>query len=124
MNNLRGCELSYGDHPGRCFGCGAQLPPLRRKWCSESCEHSWKINHVWSYARAEAIARTQGHCEVCRDPEDAEVHHDPPVGKRGYGVGCQHHQEHLHPLCHGHHLEADRIIRARPGTVTQLSLVA
>lgn len=121
---MKGCDNSYGDNDqGRCTQCGEALPPLRRRWCSEHCERIWQANHVWPIARAAALARTGGTCELCRDPEDVEVHHDPPVGKHGYGHGCSHHQEKLHPLCVDHHHEAHRALRAKPGTVIQLSLV-
>lgn len=82
--------------------------------------HAWQENHVWSFARAAALARDEERCTICGDPEDLEVHHDPPVGKRGYGMGCQHHQDKLHTLCVTHHLEAHAVLRAVPGA--QLAL--
>lgn len=122
---LQHCRLAHGDHAdGRCAWCGEQLPPLRRRWCRDACELAWKVNHVWASARVEALVRAGGRCAVCKDPEDLEVHHDPPVKARGgYGMGCQHHQDRLTVLCVAHHREADAARRAKPGTVTQLSLI-
>jgi len=86
------------------------------------CEQ-WRQNHVWSVARETALARARRRCEVCGSL-DVEVHHDPPVGSRGYGQGCQHHQDRLHVRCPAHHRELDRALRAAPGTPTQLTLIA
>lgn len=62
---------------------------------------------------------------ICRDPEDPEVHHKVPVGKRGYLPGCIHHLDNLETLCHAHHVEADMARRhAAKGEPVQLSLVA
>jgi hypothetical protein len=74
----------------------------------------------------EALVRAGGRCAVCGDTEDLEVHHDPPVerSRAGYGHGCQHHQDKLRVLCVAHHAEAHRLLRAEPGTVTQLRLIA
>lgn len=122
---LQHCSIAHGDHgDGRCAWDGARLPPGRRRWCSEACAQRWRENHVWSAARPAALERAAG-CELCHDPEDLEVHHDPPVGERGYGHGCQHHQENLHVLCVPHHREADMARRhAARGEAVQLSLIA
>lgn len=122
---LQHCVLAHGDlADGRCAWCGGLLPPRRSRWCSDACSRAWAANHVWSIARRAALYRAGERCEVCGDPEDLEVHHDPPVGRRGYGQGCQHHQANLHVLCLLHHREAEAALRAQPGTVTQLRLVA
>lgn len=118
---LRYCSLAHGDHhDGLCAWCGSLLPPLRRRWCSDACSVAWRDNHVWSFARAAALSRDDGRCRVCADPEDLEVHHDPPVGRRGYGQGCQHHLAKLRTLCSLHHLEAHDVLRSAPGA--QLAL--
>ncbi len=123
---LQHCSVAYGDrHDGRCAWDGSPLPPLRRRWCSTLCERAWQANHVWTAARLAALARADGRCEVCGDPEDPEVHHDPAVKERGgYGHGCQHHQDKLTVLCSPHHVEADKARRAEPGHATQLTLIA
>lgn len=122
MSQTRGCPLSIGS-PYRCPVCDGSLPSLRSSFCSTACELSWRINHLWDSARDAALLRTGGTCEVCSSPDGVEVHHDPPVGRRGYGQGCQHHQANLRPLCHAHHREAHRALRALPRP-TQLALIA
>lgn len=120
MLRLARCPLAHGDRSdGRCAWCGAPLPPRASRWCSRSCRHAFRINHVWAEARAHRLLADGERCAVCGDPEDLQVHHDPPVARPGgYGHGCQHHQEKLITLCRAHHME-----RHREGDV-QLSLLA
>jgi len=82
----------------------------------------WSINHYWHAARAYALTRSP-RCEICGDPEDLEVHHRTPVGG-DRSAGCRHHHDRLVVLCAVHHAEHTRAERARPGTVTQLSLLS
>lgn len=83
----------------------------------------YRIHHVWSSARAEAIRRAEGRCEVCRS-EPVEVHHDPPLAGQGRGPSCAHHQDRLRVLCRRHHLERHVAMRAPAGYAIQLSLIA
>lgn len=122
---LRHCTVAHGDHAdGRCAWCGDPLPPRRSRWCSTSCSVAWRDNHIWQFARKAALERDGFQCVICASTDRVSVHHDPPVGRRGYSMGCHHHQSKLATLCAEHHIEADKAIRARPGTVTQLSLLA
>lgn len=109
---------------GRCGACGRGLPSPRGSWCSNVCELAWRINHIWSAARAEAIRRAGGRCEVCGSADGIQVHHDPPVrGRGGYARGCAHHQRALHVVCEGHHRELERLLR-HPNETRQLALIA
>lgn len=125
---LQHCSLAHGDHAdGLCAWDGQPLPPLRRRWCSDACEYAWRANHVWAVARTAALRRDGHRCTVCRDGEELEVHHDPPAPRRRSGTyahGCHHHQSRLVTLCWLHHQEAHAIMRAEPGKVIQLSLLA
>jgi hypothetical protein len=123
--DLGPCRLAYGDRDAtRCAWCGDPIPAGRRRWCSERCSRGYTVNHYWPAARAFALADQHHRCAICGDPEDLEVHHDPPVARRrGYGNGCQHHQDRLLVLCSYHHHERHKALRARPGTTTQLSLL-
>jgi hypothetical protein len=120
---LSRCLLAHGDHDdGRCSWCGIALTARRRRWCSEACSRAWSENHFWSAARAAALRRNDGRCEICGDPEEPEVHHDPPVGDRGYSAGCQHHQDRLAVLCPTHHRAAHAGMRLGPGETLQPAL--
>lgn len=123
--DLQHCSLAHGDHDdGRCAWCGDPLPPRRSRWCQTSCATAWRDAHVWTFARKAALDREGYQCAVCASTDRIEVHHDPPVGRRGYAQGCAHHPEKLTVLCHDHHVEAEVARRAKPGTVTQLSIIA
>lgn len=122
---LQRCRVAHGDHhDGRCAWCSHPLPGRRRRWCSDLCQASWRANHVWTVAHDAALARDGHRCVICGDPEDLEVHHLVPVGRAGYGHGCQHHLVNLQTLCHDHHVEADAARRhAEKGEAFQLTLV-
>lgn len=116
------CLLARGNPAaGTCLLCGRPLDGRARRFCSRPCSDVWSINHYWSAARAYALAR-HPRCEICGDPEDLEVHHRDPVGGNR-AAGCRHHVDRLVVLCHAHHAEQTRAERARPGAVTQLSLL-
>jgi len=118
------CLLARGDPAeGTCLLCGFPLPARARRFCSTACSEVWSINHYWHLARDRALRISGYRCAVCGDPEDLEVHHRDPVGGNR-AAGCRHHLDRLVVLCHDHHAEHTRAERARPGTVTQLSLLA
>ena len=124
MESVR-CGAAPREGDGGCAWCGEVLPPRRRRYCSEGCSEAWRANHYWPAARAAALLRDDYRCVVCHDPEDVEVHHKVPVGRRGYSSGCHHHLELLEVLCPPHHAEADAARRrAESGRPMQLSLLA
>lgn len=107
-----------------CDGCGARLAtmqstrgPRRRRWCSETCELAWQVQHVWSFARPAALERDHRACVVCgasaaSSGRALEVNHIEPRRGAGYRAGCHHHQALLETLCHAHHVEVTAAQRA------------
>lgn len=123
--DLAACTLAYGPNTDRaCWWCGGPVPGGRMEWCSQACERAFEEAHVWSRARAAALARAAHRCAAaaCKVRHDVEVHHRTPVGPRGYGVGCQHHGDNLLVLCGAHHDEQHR--RMRPGRQMPLFVAA
>lgn len=120
------CDLIFGDNPDRrCAGCGAELPPRRRRWCSEACAHRFADEHSWSAARQAALERAGYLCSRCdRRTLDLQVHHIKLAPD--YGVGCQHHQSNLQVLCAGCHRgehsfrrDVDRVLVWADGVVSR-----
>lgn len=122
------CPLMH-PNPTRagCDWCGAPLRGRQRRWHSAECERAWWNNHVWTYARDEALRRAEVrdeagvfvgfrcvHCDgVFRTPATrratpgrvalsggaVEVNHKRPIGGRHGESGCHHHQSGLEVLC-------------------------
>lgn len=121
-----GCPLAYGPNDeGRCYLCGAQLPPRRRRYCSGEHARLYTENHHWGPAHERALVLAGGMCtaEGCTASEwDAdvvlEVHHldDRVRGRARYAHGCHNHQDRLAVLCDGHHLNETRweLSKGRP----------
>ena len=110
----------------RCRWCNSELPPRRRRWCSDECATTWGRNHWWTAASKAAMRRDRRRCVDCRiDPRDAhqaalgagidpararrfltlQVHHKTPVLGRHGETGCHHHLDGLETVCLHHHLE-------------------
>lgn len=117
--------------PGTCGACGAPLVGRNRWFCpsrrnaKDDCRDRYGVNHFWSEARREALKRAGDRCihDPAREGERSldhggalEVNHIVPREGRGYGPGCQHHQDELEVLCHADHVaETTRQIRDRHG---------
>jgi len=52
---------------GRCFWCGGQFPEGKRHrhYCSPQCSKEYYRHFFWSDARAWAIHRAGGKCQIC-----------------------------------------------------------
>lgn len=116
-----GCDLAPDWNPGTCAWCQGELPPRRKRFCSDLCGARWYENHRWTQARLAALERAGYRCERCGEaPLDGlEVHHRIEVGAEGYGtLSCLHHQANLEVLdsrCHreehAFRHEVDRLVR-------------
>lgn len=72
---LGDCSLAFGDDGVKlrhlteggyyCAWCGDELPPRRRRWCSDACSQEFARQHVWSVAREAAKSRDGHMCRVC-----------------------------------------------------------
>lgn len=109
-----------------CDWCGGALPKRCRRWCSRACEGEWWHNHVWTYARAEALRRAEvrdgaggfvgwrcahcagvfvtpesrtGHALIVRSGGAVEVNHIVPCKGAHGQAGCHHHLAGLEVLC-------------------------
>lgn len=119
------CRLARGAGiPGVCDWCAARLEGGQRRWCHRECATAFWDQHIWTRARICVLVRDGGRCVVCGDDDRVEVDHIVPRKGRGYARGCSHHHDNLQTLCHAHHVEKTTADQARPGTVTQLTLVA
>jgi hypothetical protein len=110
--DLPSCPLStWGGDPCRCRWCDAEIPPRRRRWCSDACHREYEVNHWWVATRWAALRRDGYACVRPECPGESrsqrvEVHHKVPIlGRHGEG-GCHHHLDGVETLCHPHHLEA------------------
>lgn len=104
--DLRECTLASGDAPTGCDWCGVLLVGRQRRWCSAFCEYRFRANHVWRFARPEAIRRAERRCAECGATNELEVNHVVPLAGRSRAESCAHHQDNLEVLCHGCHVEA------------------
>jgi 5-methylcytosine-specific restriction endonuclease McrA len=97
---------------GNCDLCGKRLPrnkdgsvPKNRRWCSTACSHKVTRNHLWSWARKEALKRDNYTCVKCGSSwSKLEVNHIVPLVGRGYHAGCVHHLENLETTCKSCHV--------------------
>lgn len=103
---------------GRCAHCG-RVTARGRRCCSAGCARLWAAEHVWSAAKAFALARDEYACAECGSLDwdgPIDVHHIVPVEPVvGYRAGCQHHQSNLISLCRLHHLAVHAAMRAKVG---------
>lgn len=105
--------------PKTCQWCNVALVKhhgeRRRTWCSDRCFETFQRHHVWSHAKAAALAVAKHHCEIpgCRAlPVDILVLHTVPLGPERYGMSCKHHAEKLIVICKQHAREyANRVHR-------------
>jgi len=88
---------------GRCQNCGLILPKRRPKYHSDDCYKDFLNNHLWRFAKIEAMRRSSGKCVICKDGTPArEVHHKIKIDDY-QGYSCLHHQSNLQPVCREHH---------------------
>lgn len=93
------CELAAGAWPDGCDWCGKDVPPHRERWCSDWCDHQWRVNHSWPVARKFAKRRDGNRCVVCGATEELEVNHILPLRGLGYSKSCWHHLDNLETRC-------------------------
>lgn len=122
---LAACPLYPEPSENACGACGRELVGRRTRWCSTACARSWRLNHIWTYARRAARARDKQTCQGCgvvRPPRPSrrrfasdvayeaaratyeavrlEVNHRVPLsGALRSAAGCHHHAENLETLC-------------------------
>jgi hypothetical protein len=87
-----------------CGRCGQPLPPRRRSWCSDTCRQAWYIEHLWRYARAEALHRANQRCLGCGQYATEVDHITERHGHPLHRPTCLHHQANLRALCHDCHV--------------------
>jgi len=88
---LRPVPLPYLGDDGVCALCGKDLPPRRRKWCSDDCAINYDRQRGFSYrwAALEANRKKHGHlaCDKCSNPiefeSDAVADHIKPLYQGG-----------------------------------------
>jgi hypothetical protein len=117
LTRLASCPLAFGaNDDGRCEWCGRRISARRAdlRFCTDACLRALDEAHRWPLARAAALRRSAGRCEVC-GARPVEVHHVRPVGPDGYEDGCAHHAANLAVLCPVDHRLAHRNLRAKPG---------
>jgi 5-methylcytosine-specific restriction endonuclease McrA len=99
---LRPVPLPYLGEPGVCALCGKDLPPRRRKWCSDDCAINYDRQRGFSYrwAAIEQNKKKHGHlaCDKCSNPIefecDATADHIKPLY-----LGGDHSVSNLQILC-------------------------
>ena len=108
------------DKPGNCDLCGKRLKRNKdgsiskaRRWCSKTCSYTVTRNHLWSWARDQAIQRDGRKCVKpgCGQTWGLEVNHIKPLVGRGYHAGCVHHLDNLETVCKVHHTEITKMQR-------------
>lgn len=106
------CELAVGDGTETCLACGAEIPPRRRRFCSDDCGRAHGDLHRYPIARQTALERDGFRCVRCDAPAE-HTHHELPLPDRSYysRVGCFHHPDGLLSLCRKHHDEEHRFSR-------------
>lgn len=50
---------------GPCRRCGAEVPPRRYTFCSDTCVHEWKLRTDPAYLRSAVFERDRGVCALC-----------------------------------------------------------
>jgi len=95
----KACELAAGSWPDGCDWCGKIIRPRRVRWCSDWCEHQWKVNHHWPVARKFTLRRDGHRCVKCNSGDEVEVNHIRPLRGMGYKPSCWHHLDNLESLC-------------------------
>lgn len=77
---------NYGE--GNCLYCGKELPPRRRKYCSDECGFCYRIKTAdfrimsWAVFRDKVLVRDNHVCVDCGAGAE-EVHHKIPIYKGG-----------------------------------------
>lgn len=106
-------------HETGCGGCGQPLPKYRRRWCSDACRTAWYINHLWSFARNEAMHRASKRCLGCGAKATEVDHIEERRGLPIHKPSCLHHQPNLRALCHNCHVKRYSVF-ARAGRLSEL----
>jgi 5-methylcytosine-specific restriction endonuclease McrA len=99
---LRPVALPYLGEEGVCALCGKDLPPRRRKWCSDDCAINYDRQRGFSYRYAAIEANIKKYkvltCEKCHKPIefecDATADHIKPLA-----LGGDHSVANLQVLC-------------------------
>lgn len=111
---FRTCSLrSKESHvKGSCDLCGKALPRNKdgsihksRRWCSPKCKNFVLRNHLWAWARKEALRLGKRKCKTCGSIKQLEVHHVVPLVGKGYQASCFHHVSNLELQCKSCHQE-------------------
>jgi len=69
-----------------CIICGKELPPRRRKYCSDECFRNWLKNikiQNWTQIRHMVLERDNYTCQDCGSRDNLEVHHIKPICEGG-----------------------------------------
>lgn len=113
------CTLMSDPVDGLCHWCAEELPPKRRRWCSDACARKFQNNHWWPSARRTARRRDKYACLRCgrkrRDKIRLEVNHIEPALGRHSEISCAHHLTNLETLCHECHRRVTTAQRGLPG---------
>jgi 5-methylcytosine-specific restriction endonuclease McrA len=117
MTDITECVL-IAPRAGACWvkACGIELPPRRRRWCSDDHRNLWGRNHVWSKVRLAAIKRDRAICQRCRavgglhyrwtgrSYRGLEINHIVPLRDGSHATSqCRHHLDGVETLCRACH---------------------
>lgn len=113
-------HFTGNEDAGVCWYCGSDLPPRRRRWCSDTCEQTYWETWHWNSASLACARRDNDICQNCHrrknhrwgeEQVSLEVHHLIPMNGEERSWSRLNEPSNLVTLCHECHLLAHAEMR-------------